>query len=102
MEPTKHSRRRKVIYVPENYVLAMLSRAWQRNQFITVPDPVELPETAWVVGVWSDFSRNAFALVVEDESFEEVPESVMVPELQITWSTVELALHRRIEEVTCD
>jgi hypothetical protein len=85
-------RRRRVIYVPENYVLALLGRGLIHNQFIRVPEPLGLPETARVVGVWSDWQRNAFGLVVQDPSFEEVPEAIMLPEMQVQWSYVEVAI----------
>jgi hypothetical protein len=85
-------RRRRVIYVPENYVLALLSRGLVHNQFIRVPEPLGLPDTARVVGVWSDWSRNAFGIVVQDPTFEEVPEAVMLPEMQVQWSYVEVAV----------
>ena len=85
-------RRRRVIYVPENYVLDFLSRGLVHNQFIRVPEPLGLPATARVVGVWSDWSRNAFGIVVQDPSFEEVPEAVMLPEMVVQWSYVEVAV----------
>jgi hypothetical protein len=85
-------RRRRIIYVPENYVLALLSRGLVCNQFIRVPEPLGLPETARVVGVWSDWQRNAFGIVVQDPSFEEVPEAIMLPEMQVQWSYVEVVV----------
>ena len=85
-------RRRRVIYVPENYILALLSRGQVHNQGIRVPEPLGLPETARVVGVWSDWARNAFGIVVEDPSFEEVPEGITLPEMRVQWSYVEIAI----------
>ncbi len=92
-------RRRRVIYVPENYVLALLSRGLVENQVIRVPEPLGLPSTAQVVGVWNDWSRNAFAMVVQDPSFEEVSEAVMLPEMQLQWSYVEVAIKLRDQAV---
>jgi len=86
------ARRLRIIYVPENYVLALLSRGLVCNQFIRVPEPIGLPETARAVGVWSDWQRNAFAIVVQDPSFGEVPEAIMLPEMQVRWSYVEVAV----------
>ena len=85
-------RRLRVIYIPENYVLALLSRGLIHNQFIRVPEPLGLPETARVVGVWSDWARNSFNIVVQDPSFEEVPEGVTLPEMRVQWSYLEVAV----------
>jgi len=94
------ARRRRVIYVPENYVLALLSRGLWHNQYVRVPEPLGVPETARMVGVWTDYSRNAFALVVEDASFEETPEGLMLPEMRVEWSVVELATKPPSAELT--
>lgn len=92
-------RRRRVIYVSENYVVALLSRGLVHHEFIRVPEPLGLPDTARVVGVWSDWQRNAFAIVVEDPSFDEVPEAIMLPEMQVQWSYVEVAVQPPNPEV---
>lgn len=85
-------RRRRVIYISELTVLGLLTTAAIRNQFLSVPLPLGLPETARVVGVWSDWTRNAFAFVVEDASFDEVPAAVALPEMQLHWHCVEVEL----------
>lgn len=88
----KSVRRRRVVYVPESYVLYLLSRGMVQQRFVRMPTPLGLPDTARVVGVWSDWQRNAFGIVVEDPSFDEVPEGEMLPEMQVEWSYVEIAL----------
>lgn len=85
-------RRRAVIYVPERYVLALLSRGLVHNQFIRVPEPMGLPATAKIIGVWNEWTRNAFGIVVEDPSFQEVPEGMMLPEKTVQWVDVEVAI----------
>lgn len=88
----KLDRRKRVFYVPENYVLQLLSRGLAKHNVIMVPEPLGLPDTASVVGVWSDWSRNAFAVVVHDQSFDDVPDGEVIPEIKIDWSYAHLAI----------
>lgn len=85
-------RRRRVINVPEDYVLALLSRGLVHGQFILVPEPLGLPDTARVVGVWNDWARMAWVIVVQDPSFDEVPDAGLIPEMKVRWSYVEVAV----------
>lgn len=73
------SRRNRLIYVPEDYVLKLLFRGSQ------VPTPIGIPKTARCVGVWSDYKRNSFAIVLQDDSFEDVAIGLPIPEMEITW-----------------
>lgn len=88
--PPNTGRRRKVIYVAEKDVLSMLSMDLMFNQHIRIPEPLGLPETAKAIGVWSDWHRNAFGIVVEDPSFDVVPEGDRLPEIEVRWRYVEV------------
>lgn len=81
--------RRKLMRIPTQYVLSLLSRGLLRNQYINVLEPVGLPETAVAIGVWPDYQYDAFAVIVEDASFDEVPEGVACPEIEVKWTLVE-------------
>ena len=81
-----------MVFVPEVFIRDLLSNGLRHSTYVTLPEPLGLPTTAHMVGVWPEYSRNAFALVVEDESFEEVPEGSMLPEIPVKWGTVKLAI----------
>jgi hypothetical protein len=84
------SNRRKVMFVSQSYVGKLLSRGFNCCEFIAMPEPFGLPPTAKLVGVWNDYQRNAFSLVFEDASFEEVPEGLMCPEINVKWESIKV------------
>jgi len=84
--------RRKIVYVPCDFVRDLLTRGLTRGPCLNIPEPVGLPETARTMGVWYDASRNSFAFVVEDESFEETPEGCEFPVHEVQWRTVVFAI----------
>lgn len=45
----------------------------------------QIPETATVVRSGYDFMKDQFVLVLSDESFEEVPREVEIPEIEPTF-----------------
>lgn len=79
------------MFVPQSYVGGILSRGFNGNDFIVLPEPLGLPITAKLVGVWNDYQRNAFSLVFEDASFEEVPEGLMSPEINVKWENIKVS-----------
>lgn len=90
-------RRAVIIFVPENFILQCL-RGYPINlQFIRVPK-CNIPDTARVMGVHHDYQRNAWAMVVEDASFEAVAEGMMLPELAVEWNMVELEIKNQNSE----
>lgn len=91
--PTGESiRRQRVIYVPTSYVLKLLSRGLVCDGRIRMPEPLGLPATARVLTVHNSWERDAFAMVVQDESFDAVPDGMMLPEMQVQWGYVDFAL----------
>jgi hypothetical protein len=89
--PSELSRRRQVMFVPTRYVSALFARGLVRDKFMIIPEPLGLPEDTETVGCWHDWSRDAFAILVQHPSFAPVPEGCCAPELTICWQTVELA-----------
>jgi|SRR3990167_6084915 len=85
--------RRRVIMIPTGYVLELFSRGLLSNEYIKVPEPLGLPKTANAVGIWHDYQYDAFALVVEDASFDVTPAGCQYPSMEVKWHTV----RRKIE-----
>lgn len=85
------SSRRKIILVPYHLVLNLLCN---NAQVFFVPEAVGMPRSAKVLSVYSAPERDAFGFIVEDASFEEIPEGMKAPELKIEWRCVDL--HERI------
>lgn len=78
-----------MIEIPSSYLLMLFSKHVLTSEYIYVPSPISgLPSTAEVIGVWHDYAKDAFLLLVEDESFENVPEGVSYPILKVEWRTV--------------
>lgn len=73
--------------VPVSYLIGLLSRGLTRNEYITIPEPVGLPAGAVGVSVHTEYQYNAVAVIVEHESFDEVPEGCMYPTIEVTWKT---------------
>lgn len=84
--PNPNIRRRKVVFVPERFILTFFNR----SEFLNLPIPANLPPDVRAISAHHDFLRNAFAVVIEHESFEEVNEAVQLPEVEIIWWTVKL------------
>jgi hypothetical protein len=45
------------------------------------PEPSPIPPTAKAVAAWEDFRSSCIVIAVEDDSFEEVPDGTVPPEL---------------------
>jgi hypothetical protein len=89
MDTQKSTHRKKVVFVPQDYVLRMFSGVFADCRCVRLPKALGLPDTARVVGVWEDFARASFAFVVEDPSFDEVPIGGRFPEIEVDWVVVE-------------
>lgn len=85
------SSRRKIILVPPHLVLNLLCN---ESKVFFVPVAVGMPVSSQVLSVYYSAERDAFGFIVEDASFEEIPEGMKAPELKIEWRCVDL--HERI------
>lgn len=85
------SRRLKVVYVPERFVLdAFMVHGDRPPTYTSIPTITGLPEGARIVRVYHEPMMLQFAFVIEHELFEEVPEGARVPEWQQTVDTIYL------------
>jgi hypothetical protein len=55
----------------------------------------EIPEGTFVRGVHYEYSRNAFAFVLEHPSFEPVPPGVEIPSIEVRCEAVEMPGRKR-------
>lgn len=94
IDPTKRDLSKVRLYtIAENIMLALLVNYRQRDGRIPVPEPLDLPDTTMVVGVYYQHESRSFGLVLQDESFEKVPQNVKLTESgpwphEITWLRV--------------
>lgn len=54
-------------------------------QYFRMPLPVGIPKTARVLSVHHDVNNRSLAVMLEDESFEEVPEGERAPSVHFYW-----------------
>lgn len=80
------------VSIPENHLIFLFARGFRRNEWLTIPEPVGLPETALVLGTYPDSSRRAFTFVVQDPSFEPVPEGLEIPFIEVNWIPVRIRI----------
>ena len=85
-------RRRKIIYVRTRYVADLFTRGHEKDSGVTFPDPCGLPATAITICAHHDYARDAFAIVVQDDSFDEVSDGCMYPELRVDWKYMKLVV----------
>lgn len=86
-------RRRKIIFIPVRWIVTLLA-GFKDSEFAKLPKISGLPESAINVGWYHDFARDAFVLVMQDESFEEVEEGIVLPSITVEWSMVYLPIAR--------
>ena len=85
--------RSKLLYVSPDFVTQLLSRGLRSpGDYIELPEPIGLPATARVAAIHADYARNAFCLVVEDPTFEIVPDAELIPEIKVSWGVARIAL----------
>lgn len=86
-------RRKKILLVPNQYVADLFSRGLLSGEYVNVPEPVGLPTTARVMGVWADYHTDSFAILIEDASFDKIAEACEYPKIEVTWRTVRRKIH---------
>lgn len=84
-------RRRRAVVIPHTFIFELLNGGMERVEFVRIPKPLGLPETVKVVSVHHDWSMDAFVMVIEDKSFNEIPEGFVFPYEHVEWMTVEMA-----------
>lgn len=92
----KPERKTKLLYVPHNFVLDFF-RAQSLDQHHgrrPVIEGLPEPEKLRVLAVHHAWERNAFCFQLTHPSFEEVPDCVASPEIQVTWQDVDLRSER--------
>jgi len=90
-ELSKIQNRRKLVAVPHKRALQLLFASKSLQTYVCVPE-ADLPEGVIVLGVHTDFIRNAFVFEVCHASFDEIPEGVEAPFITVNWTFVDLAL----------
>ena len=89
-------RRLKIVSIPENHVIDSFIGATRGfPSHVVLPLITGLPTDVRVHRVTYDFYRKCFAFMVSHPSFEEVPESQLIPDfvgpLNLQWQWLELA-----------
>lgn len=91
MEPNLN--RRKLVLIPHGDVMRMfVAPHLVSGHFLCVWRPVELPEGFRVLSCHPDYQHNAIAFTVQHDSFEEVPDCCMSPEMRLTFEQVKVEL----------
>jgi hypothetical protein len=89
-------KRLKLLLLDPGYVLFVFNQGLLKQSegisFLKVPKPLGLPRSARVTAVHYDYSWASFVMVVEDDSFEEVPAGEMIPQIKVVWSLYEMAV----------
>lgn len=68
----------KILYINHDYILNILSN-WKQASGIKLPIIKNLPEGSQVLSVYYCLKHQAFGLVIEHESFLEVPIHMEIP-----------------------
>lgn len=76
---------RAVFYVQTPHLVSLFTNGFRGADFVQFPLVKGLPETARAVTAFYDACRDAFGVIVEDDSFEQVPEGCRMPEIKVTW-----------------
>tara|TARA_R110002096_G_scaffold427236_1_gene637786 strand:- start:365 stop:688 length:324 start_codon:yes stop_codon:yes gene_type:complete len=85
----RRQNRRKIVYLPQTFLLQFLNFQPLTSGRGRFPKMSGIPESAHVVAMYNEPWREALALVVEDRSFDEVPEGERLPEIPVNWVLVE-------------
>lgn len=77
----ERSNRVKVLYLPEDFILAAVAGLYgNAYQFLRLPK-LPIPDGARAIACSASWDRRAIGLLVEHESFDEVPGSERPPEM---------------------
>lgn len=90
LSPKQRSNQHKVLYVPYQSIANLFKLQEQTVRYKRVLPTGTIPDTAQIVSVHVDWNRASFALIIFDESFELIPEGIMIPELHVDWKTIEI------------
>lgn len=85
-------RRVKVLYISHRRTLTLFTQHQKGVSYVNVPQPLGLPEGYKVRSVFPDYTRDAFGFIIEHPSFDEVPDGVCAPEIEVTFESVQLPL----------
>jgi hypothetical protein len=86
----KPSNRRKYFRVTADYVAQLFSNGLAFNEFVVLPRALGLPVAAFVCGCYFEPCENSFQIVVQDDSFDEVPDGIRIPRLEVVFESVRL------------
>lgn len=96
--PKIQERRYAVLIVPQSAMFELLTQTINlRDTFIALR-PANIPKTAKVINTFQVPERSAFAFVLEDESFREVPEGMLYPEIAFNFEQVKVTPLRAANE----
>jgi hypothetical protein len=73
------SSRVKIVSMDEQLLVDVLNLCRDRRPFISLPITDELPEDATVRRAFVNYERRTIDLIIESESFDEVPDGAMPP-----------------------
>lgn len=87
-------RRTKIFHVPYSAILRYYIAGGfdPAGRVLRYPCALNLPTDTRVVAVHESYMRHAFCFVVEHPSFDEVPDAVESPEIQINWAEIDFPL----------
>lgn len=78
----KIEHRAKIMYLPQNFLLEFLKGdLWVKAC---------IPQEYHIADIHFDFSRKAFALVVESSVFPMVPEGEVIPSIELEMESIHL------------
>lgn len=83
--------RRKILRVSECDVLGLLRDMDNLPGFVRLPR-FEIPEGVKVCGVYPKYESRSFEFVLEHESFDPVPEGMLLPHIAVGHVSVPLAV----------
>lgn len=86
-------RRRKTAFIPTSFILYLMGGNWRFSKFVSLPSPIGLPKDCRAVALHQDFSRDGIIVVLESESFEPIPEGMVLPWIDtngLSWESIDL------------
>ena len=82
-------KRRAILFFPERLLIDLFTSGKASHGVINVPVCDAMPDGASVVGVWHNYARRGFDVVMEHPSLAEVEEGVCYPEVHGNFSLVQ-------------
>lgn len=82
-------KRRVILFFPERLLLELFTAGKASHGVINVPVCDSIPDGASIIGVWHNYQRRGFDVVVEHPSFEEVEEGTTYPEVHDSFALVQ-------------